>query len=81
MIVKACDEGIELYNPKAKQWITADIRLKSYEPFVFFKSAGFATINDSDFLIFGGYEASLQPVNKCFYWKIATDGRPAVFVQ
>jgi hypothetical protein len=80
LIVKACEEGIELYSPRLKQWTTADIRTKEHD-FTFFKSAGYASLSDSEVLIFGGYHHNLQPADNCFYWKLLTDGRPTLVIK
>jgi hypothetical protein len=45
-ILKACDEGVELYNPKIKQWIIADVITRPKSEFCFFKSAGYANLNE-----------------------------------
>ncbi len=74
MIIKACEEGVEVYSPRQRQWTTADVKIKNVNEYIFFKSAGYATISDSEVLIFGGYHNDLQPADNCFYWKIAADG-------
>ena len=44
-MVKACDEGVELYNPRTKQWIVADTINRPKLEYNFFKSAGYASLN------------------------------------
>lgn len=74
LIIKACEEGVEVYSPKQKQWTTAELKLKNINEYNFLRSAGYATITDFEVLVFGGYHSNLQPTDSCFYWKINPDG-------
>jgi hypothetical protein len=44
--LKACDEGVELYNPKLKQWIIADVINRPTSDYMFLKSAGCVNLNE-----------------------------------
>lgn len=69
-ILKACEEGIELYSLKMRQWIIADIKTKPRGDYSFNKNAGFACLNDSDVFVFGGYTGQTDSSDSCFHWHL-----------
>lgn len=79
-ILKACEEGVELYYPKARHWAVAEVRTRAQTDYTFFKNAGFACLNDSHIVIFGGYTSEATSSDSCFSWHLATGDKPTITV-
>ena len=58
----------------------ADVKTKSQINYTFFKNSGFASLNDTDLMVFGGYYTDSTSSDLCFLLKVSTGDRPKVNV-
>ena len=68
MIVKACEEGVELFSTRYRQWTIADIKMKGSALYYHCKNSGHAVLREGEVLVFGGYrndDGELYPSKDC----------------
>ena len=74
LVVKACDEGVEVFSSRIRQWVIAEIRMRGKAEYSHCKNSGYATLREGEFLVFGGYRndngGDLYPSDECSYWRV-----------
>lgn len=73
-VLKACEEGVELYSVKIRQWTIAEVRCRPKGDYFYFRNAGHATIQDGEVIVFGGYYQDCRPTDDCYHWRVGVEG-------
>lgn len=59
----------------------AEIKAKQRIESLFFKNAGFACLNDSHIMVFGGYTTEAISSDNCFSWQLSMGEKPRITIN
>ena len=65
-ILKVCADGVEYFSLKNGEWTVITTRNH-----VFHRACGYSKLNETQLLIYGGYNEDEDGVSDCFLWNVS----------